>query len=65
MLSLRTEDGLNLEEFKKEFNEDLLKSRAEQIKILQEKDMIKIEDGYLKIREEHFYVANSIIIELI
>ena len=65
MLALRTEDGLNLEEFKKEFNEDLLKSRAEQIKLLQEKDMIVIKDGYLKIREEHFYVSNSIIIELI
>ena len=65
MLALRTEDGLNLEEFKKEFNEDLLKSKAEEIKNLQEKDLIYIDNGYLKIREEHFYVSNSIIIELI
>ena len=65
MLNLRTEDGLDLEAFKKEFNEDLLKSRAEQIKKLTELGMVTVENGRLKINEEHFYVSNSIIIELI
>lgn len=65
MLSLRTTKGLNLEEFKKEFKEDLLKSKSNNIEKLQHEGMIEISDGYLKISPDYFYVSNSIIIELL
>lgn len=65
MLSLRTSKGLDLEAFEREFNEDLLKSKADRIKSLMEHNMIKIEEGFLKIAEDYFYVSNSIIVELI
>ncbi len=65
MLALRTTQGLNLEEFEKEFKENLLKSKAKQIEKLKELKMIEIVDGYLRITDEHFYVSNSIIVELI
>ena len=64
MLSLRTFKGLDLEKFKQDFKEDLLKSRKEQIKKLQEMKMIEIVDGFMRITEKNFYVSNSIIVEL-
>lgn len=65
MLSLRTNKGLNLDEFKHDFGEDLLKSRENQINKLLELKMIEIVDGYLRITEKSFYVSNAIILELI
>lgn len=65
MLSLRTVTGLNLDEFKAEFNEDLLKSKSVQIHKLIENKMIRIENNYLIINDDYFYVSNSIILELL
>lgn len=65
MLSLRTIKGLDLEKFKQDFKEDLLRSRAEQIKKLTELKMVEVVDGYLRITEPYFYVSNQIILELI
>lgn len=65
MLSLRTVQGLDLEKFKQDFNENLLISHAEKIKKLQNLKMIEIVDGFLRITEPYFYVSNSIIVELI
>ncbi len=65
MLSLRTIKGLDLERFKYDFKEDLLLSKADRIKKLTEMGMITIEDGFLKITEDYFYVSNSIIVELL
>lgn len=65
MLALRTAEGLNLEEFKAEFNENLLITKSLEIKKLQELKMIEVVDGYLRITENNFYVSNSIIVELI
>lgn len=65
MLSLRTVQGLDLEKFKKDFNENLLISHADKIKKLQNLKMIEIVDGFLRITEPYFYVSNSIIVELI
>ncbi len=65
MLSLRTAKGLDLEKFKEEFKEDILKTKAKEIKKLQELKMIEINNGFLRISEEYFYVSNSIIVELI
>jgi len=65
MLSLRLATGLNLEKFRKRFKEDLLKTRAEQIRALIQNGYVYIEDGFLKIAPEHFYVSNRIILELL
>lgn len=65
MLSLRLATGLNLEKFRKKFKEDLLKTRAKQIQELIKNGFIYIEDGFLKIAPEHFYVSNRIILELL
>lgn len=65
MLSLRTIRGLDLEQFEQDFNENLLVSRKDQIDLLISKNMLKIEDGYLKVTDKHFYVSNSIIVSLI
>ena len=65
MLALRTAKGLNLEDFKNEFKEDLLKTRAKQIVKLKQLKMLIVEDGYLRIADDYFYVSNSIILELI
>lgn len=65
MLSLRLATGLNLEKFRKKFNEDLLRTRGEQIQNLIKGGFVYIEDGYLKIVPKHFYVSNRIILELL
>lgn len=65
MLSLRIATGLSLSKFRKEFNEDLLQTRAEQIQNLIKGGYIYIEDGYLKIHEKHLYVSNRIILDLL
>lgn len=65
MLSLRLATGLNLEKFRKRFKEDLLKTRSTQIQTLIKNGYIFIEDGFLKIAPQHFYVSNRIILELL
>ena len=65
MLSLRTQKGLDLDKFKKDFNEDILRTRAEAIKKMTELGMIEIKDNYIKIKDDYFAVSNSIIVELI
>ena len=65
MLSLRLATGLNLEKFRKRFREDLLKTRANQIQMLIKNGYVYIDDGFLKIAPEHFYVSNRIILELL
>ncbi len=65
MLSLRLATGLNLKRFRKRFNEDLLKTRASQIQALIKAGYVFIEEGFLKIAPQHFYVSNRIILELL
>lgn len=65
MLGLRTVDGLDLERFKKDFNEDLLKTKAEQIARFKSLGMLDIKDGHLFVTDKHFYVSNSLILELL
>ncbi len=65
MLSLRTDKGLDLEKFKEDFEEDLLKTKRFEIRKLKELGMIEIKDSFMKITDEHFYVSNSIIVELL
>ena len=65
MLSLRLSTGLNLERFRKRFKEDLLKTRATQIQSMIKGGYLYIEEGFLKIKPEHFYISNRIIVELL
>lgn len=65
MLSLRTKQGLNLEKFERDFEENILKSKQTQINNLIEVKALEIVDGYLRIPEERLNVSNSIIVELI
>ncbi len=65
MLALRTKKGLNLKEFKQEFNEDLLKTKTQELRALLHNGMLEIVDDYLRITEDYFYVSNSIIVELL
>ena len=64
MLSLRTVQGLDLNKFELDFNENILLSKAEPIKKLKDQGLIIIEDSHLKIAPHAFNVANAIIVEL-
>lgn len=65
MLSLRTAKGLDIEKFNEDFKEDIMRSRAEQIRRLMEQGVLIEEKGFLKITEPYFYVSNSIIVDLL
>lgn len=65
MLSLRTAQGLDLEAFNHDFNEDLMHSRGAQIKQMIDKGMLEVVDGYLRVTDKYFYVSNAIILELV
>ena len=65
MLSLRTSKGLNLDEFNKKFNQNLLQTKTETIKNLKKLKLIEIKDNHLKIKPSKFYLSNAIIVELI
>ena len=64
MLSLRTTNGLNLKELK-DMGHDILKEKEAIIKRLEKNNMIKVENGFLKIEKDKFVVSNQIILELI
>ena len=65
MLSLRTTKGLNLEKFKIDFNEDLLRTHTDVINRFIDKGMVEVKDNFLRIKNAYFAVSNSIIVELI
>ena len=65
MLSLRTTKGLDLEKFKKDFNEDLLRTHTDVINRFIDKGMVEVKDNFLRIKNAYFAVSNSIIVELI
>ena len=65
MLSLRTSKGLDLKRFEEDFKENILKTKAYEIKNLKNHKAIEIENGFLRINEKFFNVSNSIIVELL
>ena len=65
MLSLRTADGLDLDQFNQDFHEDLLHSRGVQIKQMVNSGMLEVVDNHLRVTDKYFYLSNSIILELI
>ena len=65
MLSLRTAQGLDLEQFNQDFHEDLMHSHGAQIKQMMDKGMLEVVDGYLRVTDKYFYVSNAMILELV
>lgn len=65
MLGLRTSRGIYLPRFNSMFNCNLLTDKAKEIKFLLDNKLIKIENDRIKVRDDAFYVLNSIIQKLI
>ncbi len=65
MLSLRTNKGINLNEFNKKFSCDILLEKKKEIEFLSSHKFIIIENGVLKVSENAFYLLNSIIAKLV
>ena len=65
MLSLRTKSGLDISSFNKEFSSNFLLEHSKAIENLKKINAIILEDNYLKITDEFFYLSNSIIEEFI
>ena len=65
MLGLRTAKGIDLEKFHAEFNEDLMLTKRAEISKLIKLGMLAVDNGYLKLTDEYYYVSNNIIKELI
>lgn len=63
MLRLRTSEGINLEEYKNEFDIDFLLDFKNQIK--KNLNYLEINDKYVKIKDEYLYVQNSILVDFI
>ena len=63
MLSLRTEKGLDIEKFNKEYNADFLNDYKKTIE--KKGQYLNIKDGFISIKEEFLYVENGIIMEFI
>jgi coproporphyrinogen III oxidase-like Fe-S oxidoreductase len=59
MLALRTEQGLNIEEFNKEFNVNFLEKYK---KALAKKGKYLSVDKFVRILEDYLYVQNDIIL---
>lgn len=64
MLSLRCQNGLDLNEFKDEFF-DLLSKKNDEIILLLKNDLIELKDNKIKLTEKGFLVANQVILKLI
>lgn len=65
MLALRTSEGLDLKEFDKTFNCNLLTDKKKEIEFLTSHNFISVKRGYLRVNDNAFYVLNSIIAKLV
>lgn len=61
MLALRTEKGLNIEQFNAEFNADFLLDYKKQLE--KKSEYLQIKENYLSIKPQYLYVQNDIILE--
>lgn len=65
MLGLRMTKGLNLNTFKQQVGYDLIECKNREINKLKNLNLIQIENDYLKLTNNGFFVLNQIILELI
>ena len=64
MLSLRTVEGLNLMEYRREFDEDILVTKKAQINKLTSLGLVQKKDDYLVATDKGMMLLNSVIVEL-
>lgn len=65
MLSLRTSDGLDFNKLKNSFDIDFYKEKETELKHLQKKELIYIENNKIKISELNFLFYNEIVRKLL
>lgn len=65
MLGLRKQNGIDLDEFKKVCNYDLVQKKKKIIAKLQQNNLIKLSNNYLSATDKGFNVLNQIILDLI
>lgn len=64
-LGLRLINGLKLKAFEQRFNAPLTEIFGTQITVLQNKGLVKIQDGYLKLTEKGLPLANQVFAEFV
>lgn len=64
-LGMRKMAGISFKEFQKEFSEGLLDLYGENIKRMEEQELIEIQDGYLKLTKEGIDVSNYVFAEIL
>ena len=64
MIGLRTTWGVNLEQLNSKFKDDILEVFQNDIKEKLDEGVLIIEDGYLKIPEKHWFMADGIASDL-
>ena len=64
MLSLRLQEGLDLNEYEKQFGENFAAAKKQKIADLMELKLLKIENDHIKATNAGFLVLNRIILEL-
>lgn len=65
LLGLRTQNGVNLSNLQEKFSVNILQTEKEKIANFVKLQLIEIKDGYLKLKEQGYYVLNKIILELL
>lgn len=65
MLGLRTKYGIDLEDIKKKFNVDLLKSKAKMINFFKDNGFVEVDGNVLRVTDIGYTVLNKIILELV
>jgi oxygen-independent coproporphyrinogen III oxidase len=65
MLSLRKQEGIDLENYKKLFNSNLLQKKAKEIELLLKEGLININNSHLSLTIKGFDVLNGIIFKII
>ena len=65
MLSLRTINGINLDKYKKMFEEDILKVKQKEIAELKSLHLIEQTENNIKATKKGFEVLNQIILKLV
>jgi oxygen-independent coproporphyrinogen-3 oxidase len=65
MLGLRLEEGVSLKKFKELYQEDLVDIYKEPLKELEERRLIQILDGRLKVTEENFFILDYVLEKLL
>ncbi len=63
MLSLRTEEGLDVKSFNEKFGCDFMRDKAEALE--KNRKFLQIENNNIKLNKEYYYISNSIISDLI